>query len=148
MKAESSPGTASGSVTPNATFQRGAPSDAAVDGESLDAAGGSLDASAADAGRDGDGAVTYSTHFLATEDPISEGGHWIHLGAPWSLVATGGGVAYGTQPGDGAYTDSYAHLSGFPPDQSVTVPEKILASSKKLREESVFRGETMTATPS
>ena len=101
----------------------GAPSDAAIaDGESLDAAGRSLDASAAvDAGSDGDGgAVTYSTHFLATENPISEGGHWIHLGAPWSLVATGGGVAYGTQPGDGAYTDSYAHLSGFPPDQSVT----------------------------
>jgi len=101
----------------------GAPRDAAIaDGESLDAAGRSLDASAAvDAGRDGDGgAVTYSTHFLATENPISEGGHWIHLGAPWSLVATGGGVAYGTQPGDGAYTDSYAHLSGFPPDQSVT----------------------------
>ncbi len=96
--------------------------DAIADGESLDAAGRSLDGSAAaDAGRDGDGgAVTYSTHFLATENPISEGGHWIHLGAPWSLVATGGGVAYGTQPGDGAYTDSYAHLSGFPPDQSVT----------------------------
>ncbi len=110
----------------------GPPNDAAIaDGESIDAAGRSLDAAAApdaddaaaapDAGRDGDaGAVTYSTHFLATENPISEGGHWIHLGAPWSLVATGGGVAYGTQPGDGAYTDSYAHLSGFPPDQSVS----------------------------
>jgi hypothetical protein len=101
----------------------GAPSDAAsADGESLDAAGRSLDASAAvDAAGDGDGGpVRYSTHFPATENPISEDGHWIHLGAPWSLVATSGGVAYGTQPGDGAYTDSYAHLSGFPPDQSVT----------------------------
>ncbi len=121
-----------GSVDSPGEPDDGPPSDAAIaDGESIDAAGRSLDAAAApdaddasaapDAGRDGDaGAVTYSTHFLATENPISEGGHWIHLGAPWSLVATGGGVAYGTQPGDGAYTDSYAHLSGFPPDQSVS----------------------------
>jgi hypothetical protein len=104
----------------------GAPSDAAIaDRESIDATGQSLDAAAApDAARDGDGdggAVTYSTHFPLTENGISEGGHWIHLGTPWFLVATGGGVAYGTQPGDGAYTDSYAHLSGFPPDQSVSV---------------------------
>jgi hypothetical protein len=119
-----------GSVDSPGEPDEGAPSDAAiVDGESLDAVGGSLDASAAaEAGRDGDsGAVMYSTHFLATEDPISEDGHWIHLGAPWSLVATGGGVAYGTQPGDGAYTDSYAHLSGFPPDQSVTATVHLAA---------------------
>jgi hypothetical protein len=82
----------------------------------------SADASpATEAGRAGDaGAVTYSTNFPLTENPISEGGHWVHLGAPWFVVATGGGVAYGTQPGDGAYTDSYAHLSGFPPNVSVT----------------------------
>src|SRR5882672_4460531 len=100
-----------GSVDSPGEPDDGASGDAAIaDAESLDAAGPSLDASSAvDAGRDGDdGAVTYSTHFLATENPISEGGHWTHLGAPWSLVATGGGVAYGTQPGDGAYTDSYA----------------------------------------
>ena len=112
-----------GSIDSSGEPVDGAPGDAAIaDGESLDAAGPWLDGSAAvDAGADGDGgAVTYSTDFLATENPISEGGHWIHLGVPWSLVATGGGVAYGTQPGDGAYTDSYAHLSGFPPDQSVT----------------------------
>ncbi len=75
----------------------------------------------ADAGPARDaGAVMYSTDFPLTENPISEGGHWTHLGTPWAVVATGGGVAYGTQPGDGAYTDSYAHLSGFPPNQSVT----------------------------
>lgn len=69
----------------------------------------------------GDAGVAYSTHFPLTENPISEGGHWVHLGRPWSVVATGGGVAYGTQPGDGAYTDSYAHLTGFSPDQAATV---------------------------
>lgn len=101
----------------------GAPADGAVlDTGPRDDARPSFDASAAaDAGPAGDaGAVTYSTHFPLTENPISEGGRWTHLGAPWSVIATGGGVAYGTQPGDGAYTDSYAHLSGFPPDQSVT----------------------------
>jgi hypothetical protein len=101
-----------------------APTDAAVpDAGYLDGGGTSFDASApANEGSVGDGGpVTYSTHFPLTENPISEAGRWIHLGAPWSIVATGGGVAYGTQPGDGAYTDSYAHLLGFPPDQSVTV---------------------------
>jgi hypothetical protein len=96
------------------------------DGGSAEAAeleaGTPPDGASPDAGPAGDaGGVTYSTHFPLTENPISEGGHWIHLGTPWCVVATGGGVAYGTQPGDGAYTDSYAHLSGFPPDQSVTV---------------------------
>ncbi|HLK36152.1 MAG TPA: hypothetical protein VKU41_05325, partial [Polyangiaceae bacterium] len=75
----------------------------------------------ADAAPRADARVAYSTHFPLTENPISENGRWIHLGTPWSVVATGGDAAYGTQPGDGAYTDSYAHLTGFPPDQAVTV---------------------------
>jgi hypothetical protein len=85
-----------GAVDSSRERDEAAPSDAAIaDAESLDAAGRALDASAAvDAGHGDDGgAVTYSTHFLATENPISEAGRWIHLGAPWSLVATGGGVA-------------------------------------------------------
>jgi len=101
----------------------GTPADGAIpDRGPDDGARPSFDASAAaDAGLVGDaGAVTYSTDFPLTENPISEGGHWIHLGTPWSVIATGGGVAYGTQPGNGAYTDSYAHLSGFPPNQSAT----------------------------
>ncbi|MGO9838216.1 MAG: hypothetical protein ACLP1X_28890 [Polyangiaceae bacterium] len=113
-----------GGSTDAAEPDTGNPADGATPGTGPgDGAGPSFDASAAvDAGLAGDaGAVMYSTDFPLTENPISEGGHWIHLGTPWSLVATGGGVAYGTQPGDGAYTDSYAHLSGFPPNQSVTV---------------------------
>jgi hypothetical protein len=104
----------------------GTPADGAnSDTRPGDGARPSYDASdasaAADAGPAGDaGAVMYSTDFPLMENPISEGGHWTHLGTPWSVIATGGGVAYGTQPGDGAYTDSYAHLSGFPPNQSVT----------------------------
>jgi hypothetical protein len=86
------------------------------------------DASTHDAGSSSDaGPVSYSTQFPSTEAPISEGGHWIHRGTPWSLVDTSGGVAYGTQPGDGAYTDSYAHLSGFPPDQAVTATVHLAA---------------------
>jgi hypothetical protein len=96
----------------------GAPSDA-----SIADVGTPTDASpSSDARPDADaGSVSYSTNFPLTESPISEAGHWIHRGTPWALVDTAGGVAYGTQPGDGSYTDSYAHLSGFPPDQTVTV---------------------------
>jgi len=66
--------------------------------------------------------ASYSTSFDGTESPISEGGHWTHQASPWAIVATGAGVAYGTQPGDGAYTDSYAIVSGaFGPNQSVSV---------------------------
>jgi hypothetical protein len=83
-------------------------------------AGRSSDA-ASDAMPDADaGTISYSTSFSLTESPISESGRWIHRGTPWALVDTAGGVAYGTQPGDGSYTDSYAHLSGFPPDVTVT----------------------------
>jgi hypothetical protein len=81
-----------------------------------------------DAAPDGDaGTIFYSTTFPLTENRISEGGRWIHLGTPWALVDTGGGVAYGTQPGDGSYTDSYAHLSGFPPNQTATATVHINA---------------------
>ena len=31
-------------------------------------------------------------------------------------MATAGGLAFGTQAGTGAFDDSYARLSGFPPD--------------------------------
>lgn len=70
-------------------------------------------------------AISYTTNFDFTESPISDGGKWTHKGQDWSLVATSGGTAYGTQalsPRTGAavYNDSYAYLGGFPPDQSVT----------------------------
>jgi hypothetical protein len=61
---------------------------------------------------------TYSTDFDGTENPLSEGGAWSHAGADWQKVQKVNGIAYGTQTGSGGYDDSYAHLSGFPPDQS------------------------------
>jgi hypothetical protein len=64
---------------------------------------------------------TYTTRFGGTEDPLSEGGRWVHHGKDWTTIRKKGGIAYGTQTGanTGAkvYDDSYAHLTGFPPDQ-------------------------------
>jgi hypothetical protein len=61
--------------------------------------------------------ASYSTSFTLTENPISEGGAWSNNGLDWTTVQTENGYAHGTQPGTGAYTDSYAHLSGFTADQ-------------------------------
>ena len=67
-----------------------------------------------------DGGASYSTTFDRTEAPISENGAWTHLGLDWALVDTENGVALGTQTGKGGYDDSYAHLTGFPPDHEAT----------------------------
>jgi hypothetical protein len=81
------------------------------------AAAGGASASGAAGGQGGKGgALTYSTNFDLVESPISEGGAWKHFGADWTLVNTSEGLAWGTQTG-GAYDDSYAYLSGFPPNQ-------------------------------
>jgi hypothetical protein len=64
--------------------------------------------------------VCCRTTFPADENPISEGGAWTHLGLDWAGVETVGGNAFGTQTGNGGYDDSYAHLSGFPPDVTVS----------------------------
>jgi hypothetical protein len=66
-------------------------------------------------------AVTYSTTFSATESPISEGGAWTHNGTFWTKVDTSGGLAFNTQDNSGAVDDSYAYLSGFPPNQSASM---------------------------
>jgi len=66
------------------------------------------------------GGVTYASDFNLVESPISEGGVWKHFGLDWALVNTSGGLAYGTQTGNGGYDDSYAHLTGFPPDQAAS----------------------------
>jgi hypothetical protein len=66
-------------------------------------------------------AQTFSTTFDTDENPLSANGTWLNRGLDWTRIRTGGGLAYGTQSGTdrGAamYDDSYAHLSGFPPDQ-------------------------------
>lgn len=64
--------------------------------------------------------VSYHTDFQRDESPLSAGGMWRHAGLDWTQVATLGGVAFGTQDGKGGYDDSYAYLSGFPPNQAVS----------------------------
>jgi hypothetical protein len=67
--------------------------------------------------------MSYSTNFPLTEDPISEGGHWINgktTGIDWFDVATQPGLAFGTEAGVGGFTDSTAVLTGnWQPDQTV-----------------------------
>jgi len=70
---------------------------------------------------------SYTTSFVATEEPISEGGKWISgkaIGLDWADVRTSTGLAYGTESGKGngdqAYDDSTALLVGsWKPDQTV-----------------------------
>ena len=64
-------------------------------------------------------AVTYSTTFDLTENPISEGGRWFNTGTLWTKVRTENGLAFGTNGPQNTYDDSYAYLSGFGPDQQV-----------------------------
>lgn len=60
-------------------------------------------------------ALTYSTAFPATENPISQGGIWVNglaTGLVWSDVRTTPGLAFGTQSGSGGTNDSTAILTG------------------------------------
>lgn len=82
------------------------------------ASGGSSDSGA--------GGVTYTTQFDLTESPLSENGAWHHDGLDWTKVDSGNGISFGTQAlgvnrsGPTGYDDSYAYLSGFPPDQQAS----------------------------
>jgi hypothetical protein len=64
---------------------------------------------------------TYATRFEGFESPLSEGGRWTNSGLDWAEIRKTNGLACGTQTGTNSgiyeYNDSYAHLSGFPPDQ-------------------------------
>lgn len=64
---------------------------------------------------------TYTTTFAGSENPLSEGGRWSNNGLDWTTIRKGHGLAYSTQSGIEAgkfqFNDSYAVLSGFPPDQ-------------------------------
>ena len=63
----------------------------------------------------------YTTRFPGTENTLSEDGRWKNEGVDWTQIRTTNGIAYGTQTGTNRgiykFDDSYAHLSGFPPDQ-------------------------------
>ncbi len=65
--------------------------------------------------------VQYRTTFEGDENPLLEGGKWSNNGRDWTKIRKAQGLAFGTQTGTnkGArrYDDSYAHLSGFPPNQ-------------------------------
>jgi hypothetical protein len=62
--------------------------------------------------------MKYETVFTGIEDPLSEGGAWSNNGLDWARVVKTPGMAAGTQGGNNGYDDSYATLSGFPPNQS------------------------------
>jgi hypothetical protein len=84
------------------------------------ATGGTVDAGGNDAGNDaaadaaGAPAHSYTTAFPLSENPISEGGHWINgqtTGLDWHDVSTTPGLAIGHQSGS-SYTDGTALLTG------------------------------------
>jgi hypothetical protein len=79
---------------------------------------------------------TFTTNFDADENPISENGRWFHHDATLTVVRTAGGVAFGTQTGNGQYDDSNAYLTGFGNDYSIegTVYLKAGISSSPNRE--------------
>ncbi len=68
-----------------------------------------------------DPVVQHSTTFAGDENPLSEGGKWSNNGLDWTKIRKAQGLAFGTQTGTNKgiyrYDDSYAHLSGFPPNQ-------------------------------
>jgi hypothetical protein len=71
---------------------------------------------------DGGSVISYTTNFDLTESPISENGAWKNIGLDWTIVETANGNAFGTQTGFNGkdYNDSYAHLSGFPANYTVS----------------------------
>jgi hypothetical protein len=66
-------------------------------------------------------AQIYTTRFEGEERPLSEGGRWRNDGLDWTNIRKSHGLAFctqtGTNSGSRKFDDSYANLSGFPPDQ-------------------------------
>lgn len=64
----------------------------------------------------------YTTAFPATENPVSEGGAWLHHSPDETVVQTeligGVHVAHGTQAG-GGFDDSNAYITGFAPSHTI-----------------------------
>ena len=89
-------------------------------------------------------AATYTTDFPLTENPISEGGHWINgltNGIDWADVATTPGRAFGTQTGIGPnFADSTALLTGsWGPTQTVQAVVYIASADSTTFEEVELR---------
>jgi chitodextrinase len=84
---------------------------------SYDAAGNTSAPSAAASALtlDPGAAISYTTTFPLTENPISEGGWWINgatVGLDWTNVYSAPGLAIGLQSGENGYDDATAVLSG------------------------------------
>lgn len=62
----------------------------------------------------------YSSNFDREENPISEAGVWRRAANNHTNVKTAAGLAFGTNGVTNTYDDSYALLSGFGPNHSVT----------------------------
>jgi len=82
---------------------------------------------------------TYATKFGGAENPLSEKGSWLNSGIDWTNVRKDGGIAHGTQTGTEMgkhkYRDSYAVLSGFPPDQEAWAEAYIARPSSAYYQE-------------
>lgn len=61
----------------------------------------------------------YSTNFVLDENPLSEGGRWLHADPTLTRCKVVGGRAFGTQTGTSGYDDSSAYLTGFGNDYEV-----------------------------
>jgi hypothetical protein len=57
--------------------------------------------------------TSYSTTFSVDQNPLSEGGRWLHTDPTLTYCKAVGGRAFGTQTGSGTYDDSNAYLAGF-----------------------------------
>ena len=85
------------------------------------------------------GPKAFSTRFEGTESPLSESGVWSNNGLDWTKIRKEDGIAFGTQTGTNTgvhrYNDSYAHLSGFPPDQEAWGEARILKPNESCDQE-------------
>jgi len=82
---------------------------------------------------------TYTTRFPGSENPLSEGGRWTNNGVDWTRITKEKGIACGTQTGTNTgiykFDDSYAHLSGFPPDHEAWGQARIVKPNSPCTQE-------------
>jgi len=96
--------------------------------------------------------VSYTTTFPATEDPISESGHWIGgktVGVKWSDFKSTSGLAMGKQGGltQAVYDDAIALLTGtWRPNQTAQATVKPINQNDNIFEElEIHLRSTLTA---
>lgn len=76
----------------------------------VSASGGTTSSTACPSSASG---ASYTTNFDATENPLSEGGHWVNggtTGLDWQNVRSASGLGFGTGASS-AYDDCIAHLT-------------------------------------